>query len=195
MSKPIILASASPRRKEILDLMGLKYTIVAAKGEEIASGTATKVVKQLAKQKAKEVALQYADHFVIGADTVVCLDGKIMGKPADAKEAFAMLRALSGKKHQVYTGVCIYSPTDRSFLVDHDCTDVYFAELSDVEIQNYIASGEPFDKAGAYALQGIAGACVTKIEGCVSNVIGLPMPLLKQMLMRCGAITAWLQQE
>lgn len=189
----IILASASPRRKELLSYLNIDFTIIPSKKDENASGSPEEVVKSLALQKASDIASKYKDCFVIGADTIVCLDNKVLGKPKNKDDAFRMLSMLSGRKHRVLTGVCVYSPISKEFRIEYDSTDVYFDDLSDEEINAYIATGEPFDKAGSYAIQGIGGAMISRIDGCASNVIGLPLPLLKKMLIEQKAVAAWLK--
>lgn len=186
--RQIILASASPRRKELLETMGILFDIVPAQKEERAQGTSQEIVCALARQKAEEVAEQYPDSFVIGADTIVCIDAQVLGKPKNREDAFAMLKALRGRQHHVLTAVCVYSPLTKDYLVEYDTTAVYFEPVSDAEISAYLDTDEPYDKAGAYALQGRAGSMIQRIEGCASNVIGLPMPLLKKMLIKTKAI-------
>lgn len=186
----LILASQSPRRKEILETMGLAFLIHPAQGEESAKGDSIEaLVKNLALKKAQEVAIIYPHDFVLAADTVVCIAGKVLGKPKDKAEAYNMIQSLSGKKHEVLTGVCVYSPLTQEYLVECDSTAVYFDSLNEAEIQAYIQTDEPYDKAGGYALQGMAGTFVTRIEGCASNVVGLPMPLTKRLLLKSKAIT------
>lgn len=182
-----ILASASPRRKELLKEIVPAFEILPSHGEEIVDGNLSpkELVKALAKQKASEVALlpQAKGKIVLGADTVVALQGKILGKPADKEEAFSMISALSGKMHEVYTGVCILCPTSeggRVAFTEADCTKVYFFELEKEKIFDYIATGSPMDKAGAYGIQD--GGLVERIEGSFSNVVGLPTELCKKMV-------------
>ena len=186
-----ILASASPRRKELLAELLDTFTILPSQGDEIVEGNPTpeELVKCLARQKATEVAMraESAGKAVIGSDTVVALDGKILGKPKDASDATAMLKALSGRCHEVYTGVCILYPKtsdkeamSRGEIVDAACTKVYFLPLTDEQIFAYVATGSPMDKAGAYGIQD--GGLVEKIEGSFSNVVGLPLELCKQMI-------------
>ena len=181
-----ILASASPRRKELLAELIPNFSILPAKGEETApQGLSPEALVQvLAKQKATEVAALAAAQgkAVLGSDTVVALDGKILGKPATPAEATAMLSALSGRAHEVYTGVCIVYPTaegDRE-IVAADCTKVHFNALTEAEIAAYVATGSPMDKAGAYGIQD--GGLVERIEGSFSNVVGLPLELLAKLL-------------
>lgn len=176
----MILASASPRRKELLASMGVPFEIITADTEEAANGNPKDVVMQNARLKAAAVQKDHPARMILGADTVVCVDGQVLGKPKDKDDAFRMLRSLSGRQHKVYTGVCLLH--DGRADVRCDETDVYFTPLSDDEIRRYIETGEPMDKAGAYAIQGIAGMYVEKINGSFSNVIGLPTALVRLML-------------
>lgn len=183
-----ILASASPRRKELFgEIIKKPFEIIPAKGEEKSNDNATPaaLVTALACQKAEEVAsLSNADgKAVLGADTIVALNGEILGKPTDEKDAFRMLKALSGNTHEVYTGVCILYPCSdgrrkkRFFSV---CTKVAFHALTDEQILAYIATGSPMDKAGAYGIQD--GGLVRSIEGSFSNVVGLPQEACKETI-------------
>ena len=181
-----ILASASPRRRELLAELLDSFEIKPSVGEEIVQGNPTpkELVKILAKQKATEVAAQKEckGKAVLGSDTVVALDGNVLGKPKDAREATEMLQALSGRSHEVYTGVCIVYPTETGMesLLDAACTKVYFLPLSKEQIAAYVATGSPMDKAGAYGIQD--GGLVERIEGSFSNVVGLPLELCKEMI-------------
>lgn len=180
-----ILASASPRRRQLLKEIIPYFKIIPAKGEEDTNGVDTPraLVQKLALQKAEEVArLSVAKgKAVIGADTVVALDREVLGKPKDEKDAARMLSLLSGKTHEVYTGVCILLP-DGEKLVDVDCTKVTFHTLDEEQIRLYIASGSPMDKAGAYGIQD--GGLVKEIDGSFSNVVGLPVELCRAMVER-----------
>ena len=180
----IVLASASPRRRELLQMLGLEdFLICPAKGEELPPDHATpeETVCSLASAKAREVAAKFSpDTLIIAADTIVVADQKILGKPHSEDEAFRMLRMLSGRTHEVYTGVSLMR--DEEMLTRAECTKVRFRELSDREIRNYIATGEPMDKAGAYGAQGKASLFVKGIEGDFFNVVGLPLCLLGSML-------------
>ena len=183
-----ILASASPRRRELLAELLDSFDVLPSNGEEIVEGNPTpqELVKMLALQKATEVA-QRREAFgkaVIGSDTVVALDGKILGKPKDEADAVAMLQALSGRAHEVYTGVCILYSTqeEQKILLDAACTKVYFLPLTAEDIKSYVATGSPMDKAGAYGIQD--GGLVEKIEGSFSNVVGLPLELCREMIER-----------
>lgn len=184
----LILASASPRRRELLEKLNLSFTIDPAAGPEEAPGDigAAETVKTLSAAKALEVALRHPGCVIIGADTVVESDGAILGKPADKADAFSMLRALSGREHRVFTGVTV---TDGSTVLSQaEMTRVFFRNLSDREIEAYIATGEPMDKAGAYGYQGFAGLFVERIEGDYFNVVGLPLCRLSQMLASLGVM-------
>lgn len=199
----IILASQSPRRIELLTNLGFEFEVMPADVDEVVEPdkTAAGNVIQIAKLKADTVydrvmadgqwnASDKRRLLIIAADTTVVLDNKLLGKPADAAEAESMLRALSGRQHDVFTGVVILikdpnneTPTEiSSFEMSH----VYFRQLSDPEIAAYVETGESMDKAGAYALQGIGSAFVQAIEGCFTNIIGLPVPLVVSMLRRAG---------
>ena len=181
-----ILASASPRRKELFGEVVEKFEIIVAKGEENAcANTPCELVKLLAQQKATEVSrLKEAQgKAVLGADTVVALNGEILGKPKDEADAKRMLLALSGNSHEVYTGVCMIYPDEngeRKTLVEADCTKVFFRSLSKAFIDEYVKGGSPMDKAGAYGIQD--GGLVERIEGSFSNVVGLPVELCKEMI-------------
>lgn len=181
----MILASASPRRKELLASMGIPFDIITADTEEATDGEPRHVVMQNARLKAEAVQKNHPGRMILGSDTVVSIDGQVLGKPRDEEDAFRMLRALSGRKHKVYTGVCLIANGKADVRCDE--TDVYFSALSDDEIRRYIATGEPMDKAGAYAIQGIAGMYVEKINGSFSNVIGLPTALVRLMLQAAQA--------
>ncbi|MBV8810353.1 MAG: septum formation protein Maf [Acidobacteriaceae bacterium] len=173
----LILASASPRRHELLLAAGIPHVVrPAAIPEERQGGESpASFVKRLAEEKARSIPRQTGD-VVLGADTAVCLEEAIFGKPSDLEDASRMLRALSGRTHSVYTGICLLS--DRRLIVDSALTYVTFAPLSDNEIKDYTRSGEPLDKAGAYAVQGLASKFVLSIEGCYQNVVGLPVSLV-----------------
>lgn len=199
----IILASASPRRKELLEQIGLSFEICPAKGEEIITKTLPKeVVQELSQQKAREVAAmlrQYAaDHtdimtpqdiLVIGADTVVAAEGKILGKPKDEEDAYHMLSMLSGKTHAVYTGVTFIFLDKNGRAGEHtffEKTDVTMYPISEAEIRRYIATGEPIDKAGSYGIQGKCAIYIEKINGDYNNVVGLPIARIYQELQKLG---------
>lgn len=171
----VILASGSPRRRELLRLIVPEYACVPARGgESVPSGTAWNEIPEfLARRKAREVAAGHPDDLVIGADTVVALDGELLGKPRDEADAFRMLKALSGRKHLVLTGVAaVVKGGIRSFT---QTTEVEFYPLSDELIRGYIATGEPMDKAGAYGIQGKGCVLVRAIRGDYYNVVGFPL--------------------
>ena len=175
-----ILASASPRRKELLEQIGVKFDILPATGEEVITKELPgEVVMELAKQKAEEVAKTAgADALVLGADTVVAYEGKILGKPKDEADALRMLTMLSGKEHEVYTGVALIDNRDQSMENFFERTKVTMYPVSEEEIRDYIAGGEPMDKAGAYAIQSEAAKFISRIDGCYYNVMGLPVSKL-----------------
>lgn len=182
----IILASASPRRKELLSALGVEFDIHPARGPEHTpeQGDPARTVMDLALAKAREVAAQYPDALVIGADTVVEKDGRILGKPAGRAEAAAMLQDLSGAVHRVYTGLALVQGDRTSCRAEE--TRVRFRTLRPEEIRAYAESDEPMDKAGAYAIQGKASLFVQGIEGDYFNVVGLPLCLLGEMLEEFG---------
>ena len=184
----MILASASPRRKEILEMLGVKdMRIIPAKGEERVPENASpaQIVRALALQKGREVAAAAGEgEIVIAADTIVWHENRIYGKPHSEAEAVAMLSALSGKTHTVYTGVAVIK--DGVELSEAEETKVHFRPISDGEIRAYVKCGEPMDKAGAYGAQGRASVFVQGIEGDFFNVMGLPVCLLDSMLKKIG---------
>jgi septum formation protein len=179
----LVLASQSPRRSEILRQAGIPFTVrVAAVDETPLVGEKPKdYVVRLAELKALAVPAG-PDEIVLGADTTVVVDGEMLGKPADAADARRMLARLSGRQHQVITGVCL----KRGAEMVRDCavTTVWFAPMSAREIEEYVSSGEPMDKAGAYAIQGLASKFVQRIDGCYFNVVGLPVALVSGYLQR-----------
>lgn len=182
----IVLASASPRRRELLASLNLSFDIQPAEGPENtpATGDAGDAVCAIALGKARAVAALRPEDLVIGADTVVELDGHILGKPADENEARAMLRSLSGRTHRVYTGVAVIAGAREK--TEAVVTHVRFREMTEREIAAYVATGEPMDKAGAYAVQGRAALFVEGIEGDYFNVVGLPLCALGRMLEQFG---------
>ncbi|MBR6706793.1 MAG: septum formation protein Maf [Clostridia bacterium] len=177
----LYLASASPRRRELLEYMGIPFETAVSDAEEDASGSPEEVAMGNAMKKGEAVSRLHPDDIVLAADTVVCLDdGRILGKPRSREEAFGMLRALSGAAHRVVTGVAVFSPDGVKAAAE--VSRVVFDTLTDEEIWDYIATGEPMDKAGAYALQGGAGVYVERVEGSVTNIIGLPTTLVRRLL-------------
>lgn len=178
----LILASASPRRVELLKRLCVEFEVIPANVDEDIDGlTPWNTVMTLAERKASKLARENRDCYIIGADTLVFLDDMLLGKPHDEGAAVDMLKKLSGRRHSVYTGVCIFSPDGRK-IVANEKTDVVFDELSEKDIFDYVKSGEPFDKAGAYAIQGLASVFVKKIDGNFENVIGFPLCTIRNML-------------
>lgn len=182
----LVLASASPRRQELLHVAGIAFEVQPADiSEDPLPGEAAKAcAERLAREKALAVARQRPQDIVLGADTVVVIDNQILGKPADASDAAHMLRLLSGREHQVITGVCLVAGGQCS--VASETTSVTMSALSEKEIADYVATGEPMDKAGAYAIQGIASRWIPRIEGDYSNVVGLPVALVYRMMREAG---------
>lgn len=182
LERPLVLASGSPRRREILDTMGLSYIVDVSDADESFFSEPENMVLELSKRKAQAVALKHNHEIILAADTLVfCRE--VLGKPQSEEHARAMLRELSGKWHSVFTGVTIIDTLSGKMLSKADMTRVHFVKLSDQEIDDYVASGEPMDKAGAYGIQGIGGMFIDKIEGSYSNVVGLPMSVVRSMLM------------
>lgn len=188
--KNIILASASPRRRELLDMVGIPFSVCPSQGEEQIRGSSPKeVVEELSEQKAREVFLKTSGEvLVIGADTVVAAEGNILGKPKNRKEAIQMLKKLQGASHEVYTGVTMLSRDENGEQLKtfHVMTAVEFYPMSEEEIESYVDTGEPMDKAGAYGIQGKAGIFVKEIRGDYNNVVGLPVARLYQELKQMG---------
>jgi septum formation protein len=191
----LILASASPRRQELLRNAGISFVVQAADIDETPLGgeSARECAERLAREKALAVWRVRSEEgltrdVVLGADTIVVVDEQILGKPRDADDAVRMLRMLSGRVHQVITGVCLMGSSDNAKpRTRSETTLVTMNELSDLEIREYVATGEPMDKAGAYAIQGRASRWIPRIEGDYSNVVGLPVALVYRMLSRVRA--------
>lgn len=179
----MILASQSPRRKELLGFISSDFRVIPAVGEErVPEGASPEeTVLQLSQQKAEEIFAEYKEETIIAADTIVTIDGEILGKPKDADHAFEMLRKLSGRVHSVFTGVCVIFE-DGSVKSFAEETKVEFYELTDAEIAAYIATGDPMDKAGAYGIQEKGAANVKGIVGDFYNVMGLPIGKLSRVL-------------
>ena len=186
----LILASISPRRKELLESVGFKFNLKKPNfDEDTIDASKMKVdeyVLHLAESKSKSVFSNYPNDIVIAADTIVVLGHDIIGKPKDEADAMNILRRLSGKTHQVYTGYAVIRKGDCKTEVSFEKTHVTFREISDSEIRFYVKTGEPMDKAGSYGVQGIGGALVTGINGDYNNVVGLPVCSLVQTLRRFG---------
>ncbi|EOT2957655.1 TPA: Maf-like protein [Clostridium perfringens] len=182
----VILASKSPRRVEILEKIVKEFEVVQSNFDENTidfKGDIEKYVKDLSRNKAIEVSKRLSEpSIVIAADTVVFQNGKVLEKPKNEEDAFSMLSSLSGNTHKVYSGICLINTYDDTVVTDCDCTEVRFSELNPRQIRNYINSGEPMDKAGAYGIQGLGGAFVEGIKGCYYNVMGLPLNKLYKAL-------------
>lgn len=193
-SAPLILASVSPRRADLLTAAGIPFDVVPADiDERLRPGEMpADYVQRVATEKARVVAGRYPGRMVLGADTAVVIDGLILGKPGDEAEARQMLRRLSGRRHRVLTGVALFSAGAGGLAARVDAraeaTEVEFAELTTAEIDWYVATGEPRDKAGAYAVQGFASRFVTRIGGSYSNVVGLPISLVYVMCSEAGML-------
>lgn len=184
---PLILASQSPRRKKLLSQLGFDFQIIPSEVDESKfshSSVPADYVVQLSLQKALDVAnRQKENSIVVGADTIVVLDGKIMEKPTDKDDAFRMLKSLSGRTHTVYTGIALIETPSLKSVTAFQQTEVTFRELEDDEINAYIATGSPMDKAGAYGIQDDFGAVfISEIHGCYYNIVGLPLELLYSTL-------------
>lgn len=193
----IYLASASPRRKELLKQVGLSFkTVPSTVEEKITKSEPNEVVEELSYQKAVDVCAKLTgenkeDFVVIGADTVVACWGEILGKPGDKEDAVRMLGKLQGGSHQVYTGVTLawkYKDMSAMYATFNECTDVTMYSMTEEEIRRYVDSGEPMDKAGAYAIQGLCAAYIQGICGDYNNVVGLPVARVYQELKRRGLV-------
>ena len=187
-SRTIILASASPRRKELLERTGLKFVVDARDFEEDLSLRipARRLARYLSCEKAKAVAEKYKNAIIIAADTIISLDDKVFGKPHTNSEAIKMLNILNGRDHDVITGFTIMDTGEGQSVSRSVVTKVYFRKMTIREIEAYVRTGEPLDKAGAYAIQGIGAAMVKKIEGDYNNVVGLPVDALMKVLRKFG---------
>jgi nucleoside triphosphate pyrophosphatase len=191
-SSEIVLASASPRRRELLERLGISFAVVPSdtSEDEIPSESPEEHVLRLARNKALEVAgrSDVPGRWFIGSDTIVLRDDSILGKPGSAEEAAAMLRSLSGRGHRVLSSYAVHDRQSGITIADAVSTRVRFKELTEPEIAGYIATGEPMDKAGAYAIQGIGVFMVLGIEGSYTNVVGLPLCEVVEVLERLGAV-------
>ena len=186
----LVLASSSPRRSELLRNAGIAFEVHAADVPEVRKPgeKPLEFAMRLARAKADAVAQRHPDAFVLGADTIVIVDGKVLGKPVDAADAARMLRLLSDREHDVTTAICLIMPQARERITTQETTRVYLSLLRDEDIAAYVATGEPMDKAGAYAVQGIAGRWIDKIEGDYFNVVGLPVAKVYRILRQSGAL-------
>jgi septum formation protein len=185
------LASRSPRRREILSRLGLSFSVQPGEVDEagVTEKDPAELVERLALSKALDVAGSRERALVIGADTIVVLDGEVLGKPADSGEAIAMLERLQGRTHQVYSGLAVVEVEAGSTVrkaVGHRVTEVTMRTVDREEIEWYVGTGEPLDKAGAYGIQGLGVLLVDRIEGCYTNVVGMSVPLLLQLTKRLG---------
>ena len=185
LNAPLVLASGSPRRKEILNTMGIEFTVDISDVDETFDGAPQDAVLELSRRKAVAVAARHPDALVLAADTLVYAE-KTLGKPENRAHAVEMLKELSGKWHSVFTGLTLVNTTDGRIQQRVCETRVHFAEMTDEEIEAYANSKEPLDKAGAYAIQGLGGMFIDRIEGSYSNVVGLPMSVLREMLAQNG---------
>lgn len=185
--KKLILASQSPRRRELMEMMGVPFEVIVSSKEEIVTSTdPAAVTEELSRQKAEAVADKIEEGIVIGADTVVASEGKILGKPADAVEACRMITSLQGNSHMVYTGVTILCKNREAVRVTtfSEATKVNVAAMTEEEIKHYVETGEPYDKAGGYGIQGTFGRYIEGIEGDFYNVVGLPVHRVYKELCR-----------
>ncbi len=189
----VILASSSPRRRELLNMIGLKFEVIPPIGVdegELSFGEVQDIVVELALKKAMSVALRLSpweeSGIVIGVDTLVELDGLLMGKPSTREEAFKMIEALQGKTHRVFSGVALVKIPGLEVQSGYEVTKVRFSPLSPDEIKSYLDTDEWSDKAGAYAIQGRASLFVEGVEGCFFNVVGLPLSLLRKLMLNFG---------
>lgn len=187
-SVSLILASGSPRRRLLLESLGLKFKVIPPINEEKMSlGEEPRhLAERLAQHKAREVMARVDTSIILAADTIVVKDAEIMGKPRDREDAIEMLQRLSGGSHQVITGVCLINMAANRELMGTETTKVNFRQLSESEITRYVDSGEPFDKAGGYGIQGLGALLVSSIEGCFYNVVGLPLSKLQTMFQCLG---------
>jgi septum formation protein len=189
MNKKIILASASPRRKDLLKSIGLKFETIPSNIDENIEGQvfSCKLIEKLSYEKANDIAKQINyPAIVIGSDTVVVINGEILGKPADEEDAKRMLLLLSGNTHEVISAITIIDTETLKILSSSVISKVEFRKMQETEIENYIKTGEPFDKAGSYAIQGIASIFVKSIKGCYNNIVGISTFKLSEMLEEFG---------
>jgi len=186
----LILASKSPRRRYLLEQVGLEFSVIPSGIDEdpISGSSPEAYVKKMAANKSKAVSEAHPDSWVIGADTIVLIDHTILGKPRSSDEARKMLKSLSGKTHQVITGYCICCEVRNRIISESIKTDVLFKDLTDDEIEWYIHTGEPFDKAGSYAIQGLGMLLVKRINGSYTNVVGLPVCEIVEFLLNEGVL-------
>lgn len=182
----IILASASPRRRELLEQMGVPFEVLVSNADENVIGTPQERVRILAERKARSAARHVSEGLILGADTLISLDGRAIGKPADEEDARFTIMCLSGRTHSVLTGVCLLDVATGRVDVRMGESSVTFKRLTRDEINAYIATGEYEGKAGSYAIQGIGESLIEKYEGSYSNIVGLPVELVAEMLKKAG---------
>ena len=189
-TEKLILASKSPRRRELLEQIGIKIEISPSNIDEEAVSTKypEEYVKELSFLKAKNRSLSYPESWILGADTIVVIQDQILGKPQSKTDAIDMIKKLNNCEHYVYTGFCVINQEKKSIIKNVVKTKVYFKHLSDEEIRWYVNTGEPFDKAGAYAIQGIGSFLVKQISGSYSNVVGLPVCEVVEILINLNII-------
>ena len=193
--EPIILASGSPRRCELLKMAGIPFEVFPADVDETCDLPAPETVVELSRRKARASAQSHPGRWILAADTLVSIRGETLGKPHGEDDAVRMLRRLRANVHHVYTGVTVISPAGDE-LTGSECTDVTFEAMTEREIRAYVSTGEPMDKAGAYAIQGRAAMWITGIRGCYTSVIGLPLPLTRRLLEQAGySVFAWTEAK
>ncbi|MDW7987756.1 MAG: Maf family protein [candidate division WOR-3 bacterium] len=186
-TRRIILASSSPRRKRLLAMLGVKFSVLAPNiKEDTLHLSPERLATTLAEKKVYSVAGKIKNGIIIGVDTIVAINNKILGKPQSKKDARKMLKLLSNKTHRVISGLVILALPENKVLKTHEITKVTFRKLSSQEIENYLKTNEPYDKAGAYGIQGIGGQFVKQIDGCYYNVVGLPITKLIRALKKFG---------
>jgi len=189
LNQPLILASSSPRRRELLQRLRIQIEICPADVDEtpLKNEDAKAMVLRLAKDKAAVVAKKFPGRWVLASDTTVAQNGRPIGKPTGAADAKRTLKRLQGKKHQVYSAICLQRDNERYALAD--TTEVTFRKMTDKEIGWYVKTGEPMDKAGSYAIQGVGGLFIKRIQGSYSNVMGLPTEKTVELLQKVGILT------
>ena len=191
MVQPLVLASQSPRRKELLEVLGIPFSIVVPETDERpqAGESPEDYVVRVAREKALDVSSRVVDSVVLSADTVVTIDGHILGKPRDRRDAIRMLTQLSGREHQVFTAVCVLDQRDDQIREAVEKTAVSFRQLTGLEIEGYVERENIMDKAGAYAIQGFASVFIPRISGSYSNVMGLPLAMVYELLGRSPSLS------
>jgi len=185
MAESLILASSSPRRKELMFLTGIPFETDTSNVDEVCDLPAAQAVAELSRRKAAASSQTHPGRYVLASDTLVSVDGITLGKPENQTDAVRMLRLLSGRTHQVYTGVTVITPDGR-VLTETDQSNVTFDELKDSDIIAYVQTGDPLDQAGAYGVQGMASMFISHIDGCFFGVMGLPLYLVRRLLIQAG---------